>query len=98
MATTMKCENCGKEIEYINLDFFNYDGSDDYCEVPFYTDGVSDNIIMDVNSDWTGYELSEEEQMETIVCPCCKKFPFKHKEVQVYNIVRVVCFADKENK
>ena len=45
---------------------------------------------------WTGYEVSEEEMLDTIVCPHCKQFPFQSKEIQVYDVVRVVCFKEGE--
>ena len=42
------------------------------------------------------YDLSEEEMFETITCPHCKQFPFKSTEIQVYDVVRVVCFKTEE--
>ena len=32
----------------------------------------------------------------TAACPHCKQFPFQSKEVQVYDVVRVVCFKEGE--
>lgn len=87
----MKCEKCGKEIKNLLVDIFNYDGTDSEYEIP-YQEQDEDAVVIDLTKSWTGYELSEEEMMETIVCPHCKKFPFKHKEVQVYDVVRVVMF------
>ena len=34
--------------------------------------------------------------LDTIVCPHCKKFPFHSKEIQVFDVVRVVCFKEEE--
>ena len=45
---------------------------------------------------WTGNELSEEEQVDTIRCPYCDKFPFNERDIQVEDIVRVVMFKDDE--
>ena len=37
-------------------------------------------------------ELTEEEMRERIECPYCKQFPFGSEEIQVYDVVRIVCF------
>ena len=37
-------------------------------------------------------ELTEEEMVDRIWCPICHEFPFKSKEIQVYDVVRIVCF------
>lgn len=89
----MKCNNCGQEINRILIPMFNYDGTDSDTLIPFEENIDNDDaIIMETNSNWCGYELDENEQMEHILCPKCKKFPFKVKEVQIYEVVRVVCF------
>ncbi|WP_072684021.1 hypothetical protein [Holdemania sp. Marseille-P2844] len=41
---------------------------------------------------------SDDEKRETILCPNCKKYPFKDKEIQEYEIVRLVMFKSKENE
>lgn len=96
----MKCEKCGKETAHLLISVFNRDGSDsdkfafvELVDCPADEDG--DNVaILETDQNWTGYELSEEEMMEDIRCPHCGKFPFKHKEVQVYEVVRIVCFRE----
>ena len=40
--------------------------------------------------------LTEEEQIEDIRCPYCKKFPFKDKEIQVHELIHIVCFDDEK--
>ena len=87
----MKCEKCGKELEYIEVDRFAINGSDfsakySYKEVP------QDAVIIDTDSNWTGYELREEEQLETIRCPYCQEYPFQETEIQVQEIVRIAMF------
>ena len=76
------------------VNMFNREGSDSY-----YTHGIEeceeDAIVIDTHKSWTGYELSEEEQVETIACPYCREFPFKSKEIQIYEIVRLVCFKSE---
>ncbi len=51
-------------------------------------------MVFETTQNWTGYELTEEEMIDGIRCPICGEFPFKHKEVQVYDVVRVVCFKE----
>lgn len=90
----MRCEKCGRKIDNLLVDFFNYDGSDSDYEIPL--NEQVNAVFVDVNENWTGYELSKDEQRNTICCPYCKQFPFKSNEIQVKPIVRVVCF--KQNK
>lgn len=87
----MKCEKCGKELKWIDVNRFNYDGSDSFCSYP-YEEFDYDAVIIDTDPNWTGYELSEEEMIDTIECPHCHKFPFINTEIHVGNIVRIVCF------
>lgn len=96
----MKCEKCGHDTDRLRIGVFNRDGSDsdDFpyiqeLDPPFDEDGCS-VVIIETNQNWTGYGLSEEEMMEDIRCPHCGEFPFRHKEVQVYDIVRIVCFKE----
>ena len=92
----MKCEKCGKEINSILVNEFLRDGSDKYIEYPLSE--VPENAgVIDTNKNWTGYELSEEERRETIVCPNCKQFPFACKEIQEEEIIRIVCFKREDN-
>lgn len=95
----MKCEKCGTEIDKLSILMFDYDGSD----YKWNTDIVGEDdetgaVWFETDCNWTGYELSEEEMMEDIKCPNCGDFPFNHKEVQVYDIVRVVCFKDVDEQ
>ena len=75
---------------------FNYDGSDNWYKAEIVETEEAEAVVMDLNHNWTGYELTEEEQTETIACPHCEQFPFKHEEVQCYEIVRVVCFKTEK--
>ena len=88
----MICEKCGKEIAYVNMLRFNYDGSDNWVQYSINEEENDMAVFMDADHNWTGCDLTEEEQMETIICPHCKQFPFEYEEVQSYEIVRVVCF------
>ncbi|MCI9092633.1 MAG: hypothetical protein HFF36_02445 [Coprobacillus sp.] len=93
----MKCEKCGKEISFLNVNHFNHDGSDSYLSITF--EEVPDNaVLIETNKNWTGYDLSEEEMIETIQCPLCGKFPFKNEEIQLYELVKVVMFKKGVSK
>lgn len=89
----MKCKNCNKEIESVIISMFSHNG-DDY-DMRVNLEEFEDNAkVITSDKNWTGYELTEEEQIEDIRCPYCKKFPFKHKEVQVHEYIHIVCFDD----
>lgn len=90
----MKCEKCGKRITTVKINKFQRDGSDAYFQRPIgeYKDSVS--VTFETDKNWTGCDLTEEEQAETILCPCCGEFPFKDKEINTYEIVRVICFKE----
>lgn len=91
----MICEKCGAVINTVMLDMFKYDGSDSDVSHPIeYENEQTGAIVIDTTPNWTGYELTESEMTQCMSCPNCGKFPFKCKEIQVYNIVRVVCFKE----
>lgn len=88
----MKCEKCGNDINRILINKFLHDGSDSTDSVYIEESEICEAVTFETDANWCGYELSEEEMMDDIRCPHCNNFPFTHKEVQVYEIVRVVCF------
>ena len=93
----MRCEKCGQEITTVLVNLFDREGADSFQEQPIEEN--ENAVIIDTVQNWTGYEQSEEEMAETICCPYCKKFPFKSTEIQVFDVVRVVCFkADAEEE
>lgn len=91
----MKCEKCGKEIDRLLINKFLRNGSDSTDSVCIEESAICSAVTFETDANWCGYELSEEEMMEDIQCPHCNKFPFNHKEVQVYDVVRVVCFKSE---
>ena len=99
----IRCEKCGKTFNWLAVDEFDRDGSDyDRCYFVDTDEGTEDKedseydaVWLDTNANWTGYGMSEEEQLETIKCPHCGRFPFRCKEIQVYDIVRIVMFKEK---
>ena len=90
------CRCCGKTIDHVMVNFFGIDGCDSFipCDFKEYENGA---IELDVDKNWTGYELEDEERKETIECPECNKFPFDD-EFQIYEIVRVVMFNEKKGE
>ena len=89
----IRCEKCGLPINYIMADVFNREGNDAFHKFPLAEHGQAVSFI--TNSNWCGYELTEEEQIECIKCPHCNKYPFNSTEVQLYDQVEVVMFKDK---
>lgn len=87
----IKCNCCGKEIDSVEISCFNYDDSESIVNVELEEYPENAKVIT-FDKSWCGYDLEEEEQIEDIQCPYCKKFPFKQKEVQVYECIRIVCF------
>lgn len=86
----MKCENCGKEINVLCVNEFYRDGSDGFSKIPIKE--IESAVFFDIDRNWTGYELSEEEQVETIECPNCGEYPFMSHEIHIDEIVRVIMF------
>lgn len=93
----MFCEKCGKEMSTLMIDVFNHDGSDGY-----YTHCVEEHeenaVTIDTTKNWTGYELSNEERVDTIKCPYCRQFPFESTEIQIEKPVRIICFKSDKHK
>ena len=90
----MKCEKCERQLIAVEINEFQRDGSDRFRDIPIkeYLDNA---VGFETTQDWCGYDLTEEEQAETILCPYCNEFPFKDREIQVYEVVRVACFKQK---
>ena len=92
----MRCAKCGKEIHEVLLNIFNFDGSDDFVEEDIGEIECCDAVYISTYRNWTGYELSKEEQRETILCPHCEQFPFKSDEVNVFDKIEIQCFKGEE--
>lgn len=89
----MICSKCGETINTLSIDIFGREGDDYFHDIPICGEDTETGACwVDVTPDWTGYDLSEEEQRDTIRCPHCGKFPFNSDEIQTYEIVRIVCF------
>ena len=61
----MKCEKCGQEINTLLVDVFRRDGSDDFDEHPVL-ECEENAAYIETTPNWTGYEVSEEEMLDTI--------------------------------
>ena len=88
------CKHCDRPIEYVETNCFNREGDDSYYKFPVCEpeEGVAE---MDLPMNWCGYELSEDEMMESIRCPHCGKFPFSESAgINTETFVRVVCFDE----
>ena len=92
----MKCAKCGKEIHSVLLNVFYDDGSDEFIEEDIGEIECCDPVYISTYRNWTGYELSEEERRETILCPYCEQFPFKSDEVNVFDKIEIQCFKGEE--
>ena len=89
MSRVYKCCQCNKEITTIITRVFDRDGSDYEKEVNFKQ--VPHNaIVFEIGTDWVGYGGMEDT--DQIMCPNCRKFPFKSDEIQCYEYLKVVCF------
>ena len=90
----VKCRHCGKQIQNVLVNFFNFEFEGADADVPCPIKVMdNDAVEIEVDRNWTGYDLSEEEQMDTISCPYCKKFPFVDKEIYTFESVQLVMFA-----
>ena len=85
------CEKCGKKIDHIITSVFNYDGSDSEYSFPVTYDENGGCIQFSTTQNWTGYELSDTEQKDSIRCPFCHEFPFDaNEEIELYEPEEVV--------
>lgn len=91
----MKCRQCGNQLDSLLILTFDPFGSDYWDSVSF-EECEKDAVVVETSHNWTGYELSEEEMRETIVCPFCKKWPFPSEELQIYEPVRLVMFREAQ--
>lgn len=90
----IKCEKCGAELTELSVNCFCRDGSDAQIMVP--VEAYGDAVMMEVSKSWTGYELSEEERLDTISCPYCRKFPFKYRGLNSFELIQIVCFRSRD--
>lgn len=93
----MKCESCGEEIRVLKAEMLEFQGMYDFhgieIYVPFPVQECEDGVYIDVTKDFTGY--NNTDVYKYIRCPKCGKFPFKNREIEVRDVVRLVMFAEK---
>ena len=92
----VRCEKCGHKLIAINVRQFLHDGSDSLCAIPIQ-EYPENAIVLDTDANWCGYGLTHDEQLEDIECPFCRQFPFKHKEIQEQEMLRLVLFKQIDN-
>lgn len=92
----MRCEKCGAEIKHLEIDIFNYDGSDEWRETQF--EEHTNAVTIDTNPAWTGYEMSCEEMRESIRCPGCKQYPFEDDDIDAQLIINVIMWKTEEKQ
>lgn len=93
----MICEKCGYPLTTLEVNVFAEDGSDYWTHV--FVNEVPDNAVyIDMPTSWTGSGMSEDEQAESIRCPFCRRHPFKTKEIDTYDYVRVVMFKHQAER
>ena len=100
----LRCKHCGRELDYILVSKFLFDGSDadvptDYTLCSVRTDDLHSNendytaITINTDSDWCGADLDIEDMVKTVNCPFCHEFPFDNKEdIQTEDVLRVTLF------
>lgn len=93
----IRCEKCGRELPHIEVNRFNHEGDDCWYAEPIIEHENGAFIDLHTPNTWCGaeFDADSEEARESIRCPHCYKFPFKCQEIQEYNILRVVMFANK---
>lgn len=92
----MKCEKCGKEIDSVEVNMFESDGSDDWYIVEIGEE--NDVVLFSVLPNWTGNDLVEAEQIETIRCPHCHKFPLKKQMIDTCQYVSVTMYPQRKEE
>jgi hypothetical protein len=89
------CKHCGYQVFSIATNCFLPDGSD----AEFHYTGTENAGAMcfELPESWCAYGLSDEERIESIKCPRCRKFPFSESAgVGVHTVVHVVCWEEEE--
>ena len=92
----VKCEQCHKELDFLEVLHFNHEGGDFWLDVPMQEHG--NGVYVDVSFNWCGHEQDDDdaEKIEAIRCPHCGRYPFNYHEIQTYEYERVVMFLGDE--
>lgn len=92
------CRHCGKPLEKVNLQCFMHDGSDDSRPTEIYcikNDKGDFAVSISTNTNWCGYDLTDEERKEDISCPHCGHYPFGSEEIEIHEPVNLCCWTDR---
>ena len=93
----MKCEKCGRELEFLEVDMDDFNGGDVWVKGKFSRLGPY-VILKNVLPSWVGNELSEKEQIKTIRCPHCHEFPFRKRQIDVARTIDLIMYARLDEK
>ena len=97
----IRCNQCGETLTFSGVEvlMFKYDGSDKWC-LEHLHEYDNEAVSLDLERSWTGYEFDDddEDKRDSIRCPRCHKYPFRCKELQTYDFVKVVMFDEKPHK
>lgn len=98
------CPHCKKELDKVLINEFDCWGGDKYhpsaikyCEPQEMENGCLSEMCIEVetNDNWVGFDLTDAEQKETILCPYCNK-SLNISEIQVFHVVKLIAFVNKE--
>ena len=59
-AWMIKCEKCGTVIESVEVDIFDHEGNDYWCDVGFYEH--ENGIYLDLPFNWCGHEFDDDDE------------------------------------
>ena len=91
------CKHCGYPVDHIATNCFLHDGSD--AEYHFRGQENEGAMMFELPESWCGADLSEEEMMDSIKCPHCRKFPFSEAAgIGVQRVVCIVCHEQEDDK
>ena len=97
----VNCNKCGCPLTLDGIEVLNFriDGSD-YWDKEQLKECDNEAVYLDLQANWTGCEFDDDmdEKRASIRCPRCHKYPFKKKEIQTYQIIRVVMFDEKKHR
>lgn len=87
----LHCENCGREIEKIDVSFAKPGGAETTHRIAVFYAG-NNTFYFQINN-----RLKEGKQ-KSIRCPHCGEYPFKTFVVNTHEITRTICSMPVETK
>lgn len=84
-----RCENCGNEINKLELTFVRQDGRKENGVFPLRDVRNSGSLSLVANN----VMIKNVGKPEGVRCPHCKKVPFEDMEVHIYPCTLILCTA-----